>query len=387
MGKFANFILEGFTGAQEAFYSPGQLFEVMPKLGDKIKEEDKRNKIDALVGTWSTAQSNYTSVGKKVPAYALELHAINEKGNPRDGYGTYVFLPDEAIAGTTNTIRSLFSEPIELYDDEDPLKILSALYSDEHGFSTAEQLTVYELGVQKEEFYPLKIWDKFMGIDPLTELYGLFDVLKPDEYAGISIVLVPGIVEGWNIRGRQRIRSIQDVDYQEEVPLTERIRRVVAGEDLPEEEVDRLAGYRKQQLDADEKAEIEAIWSKTKDDAQPFRCSIRIYASSPELAEQVADMVIQRTDGNARYSNRLMVTNKNGNLADLALRKECSTSFEITPGEIATIWHVADSETSGIKLHQPLPAATKPPDDLITLKTGGPGDIRYLLNKLATENV
>lgn len=373
MGIFTNFLINGFNSQQEKFYSPGQLFEVMSKLGEELRPDDMRMKVKSLLSGWYAPADSFREQNQPVPAYGLEMHAVNEKNSPRNGYGTYIFVPDEMHKRVTNPVRSIFSEPNELYDDEDPLKILSAIYSDKNGYSTNHELSVYELSCKNEEFYPINIWDRSFASDPLEEIFGVFDDLKSGDFAGISIIVVPP-EEGWDLKGKMRIRYIEDPEYEEEVGFIERTRRVFRGEDSPEEEAERLAGYQKQQLDTAEKEEIKAIMSKINNDA--FRCSIRVYASKPEIADELAAIIIQRSSG--RY-NSLQITTKHASLLDLAMRKETSHPFLMCADEIASLWHVPAENTQGAKLHKPLPAALTPPEELLAINVGEPGDIQKLL--------
>ena len=369
---FTNFFLTGFSSKGLGYYSQGELYEVLSRLGESIKPEDMRIKVRSLLDTWYVSPSVYRDHDKQVPAYALEIHSINEKGNPLNGYGTYVFVPDDQQVKVIVPLTSIFSEPRHIYDDADPLKILAEHFADEDGFSTNDDLTIYELTCQNYDFYPLNTWTKAIANDPLEEIFSVLDSLTFDEYAGISIVLVPPD-DGWQTRGKMRIRSIQDPNYQESIGLFARIGRRVRGEPLPEEEVDRLAGYTTQQLDPDEKAEIDAITEKM---SCAFRCTIRVYASSPEIAEDLAGIIIQKTNG--KY-NSMGIYTKVGNLRDLAMRKEGKSPFLMSDQEIASIWHVPAENTGGKKRHHPLPAALTPPEELLMYPLGGPGDIRKLI--------
>lgn len=373
MGIFTNFMISGFNAKQEKFYSPGTLYEVMSKLGEELKPDEMRKKVKTLLGGWFAPADSFREQGQKVPAYALEMHAVNEKNSPRNGYGTYIFVPDEMKKRVVNPVTSIFSKPSELYDDEDPLKILSAIYADHLGFSTNDQITIYELSCREEEFYPLNAWSNEYANDPMEEIFGVFDALKSGEFAGISLVVVPP-EEGWEQRGKMRIRYIEDPEYEEEIGILETFSRLFHGEDLPDEEAERLAGYKKQQLDSNEREEIKAIMSKINNST--FRCSLRIYASCQEIADDLAGIIMQKAHGKW---NSLEIVNSKGNLLDLAMRREQSAAFLLDADEITSIWHVPAENTMGEKRHKPLPAALTPPEELLAIKVGEPGDIQKLL--------
>lgn len=376
MGIFTKFLINGFNKQQERLYSPGQLFEVMSKLGEELKPDEMRNKVKTLLSGWYAPAESFTDQDLPVPAYALEMHAVNEKASTRNGYGTYIFVPDEMLKRVTNPVRSIFSEPTELYDDEDPLKILSAIYSDSSGFSSNRELTIYELTCKEPEFYPINIWSREFASDPLEEIFGIFDDLGAGEFAGVSIVVVPPN-EGWDMEGKKRIRWIEDPEYEEEIGVIEAARRLFHGEELPEEEAARLAGYQKQQIDTAEKEEIKAILDKINYEA--FRCTIRVYASRPEVADELAAIITQRAGG--KY-NGLAISNRRGSLLDLAMRKEGRSPFLMCADEIGSIWHVPADNTQGAKLHKPLPAALTPPEELLCINIGEPGDIQKLLGSI-----
>lgn len=373
MGIFTNFSITGFNAKQEKFYSPGTLYEVMSKLGEEVKPDEMRKKVNTLLDGWDAPADSFREQNKKVPAYALEMHACNEKNSPRNGYGTYIFVPDEMHKRVVNPVSSIFSKPSELYDDEDPLKILSAIYADYRGFSTNDQIAIYELACKGEDFYPLNVWDNNYANDPLEEIFGVFDALAPGEFAGISLIVIPPETD-WELPGKMRIRYIEDPQYEEQIGIVETFSRIWHQEKMPEEEVDRLAGYQKQQLDPAEKEEIKAITGKI--DNHSFRCSLRVYASNSEIAEDLAGIIMQKTHG--KY-NSLEIVNKKGNLLDLAMRRESSKTFMLSAPEIASIWHVPAENTMGEKRHKPLPAALTPPDELLAINVGEPGDIQKLI--------
>lgn len=375
MGIFTNFSLEGYTKEEEKFYSPGALYEVMSKLGEELKPDEMRRKVKTLLNGWFVPANSFREQGNKVPAYALEMHAVNEKNNPHNGYGTYIFVPDEFIKTVVNPVTSIFSEPQELDDDEDQIKVLSALYSDGNGLSTNEALTIYELSCTKDEFYPINLWNNEFANDPLEELFGVFDSLKPGEFAGLSLIVIPP-EEDYDKRAKMRIRYIEDPEYEEEVNFVEAMRRIIKNENLPEEEVERLAGYKKQQLSDAEKREIDAIYSKTEHSSSAFRCTLRVYGSNAEIAKELADLITRRTSGKW---NSLTIVDTAPRLLDLAMRREGSQPFLLCDDEIASIWHVPAENTIGRNKHKPLPAALTPPDDLITIDVGAPGDIQKLI--------
>lgn len=377
MGIFTNFMIMGFNEKQERFYSPGTLYEVMSRLGESLKPDDMRKKVKTLLSSWFAPADSFREQNQKVPAYALEMHACNEKGSSRNGYGTYIFVPDEMHKRVVNPVSSIFSPPSELYDDEDPVKVLSAIYADHTGMSTNDQLTIYELGVRNEEFYPINIWDNSYANDPIEEIFGIFDSLAPGEFAGISLIAVPP-ENDWDRPGRMRIRYIEDPEYEEEIGIFETIRRLATDRRLPDEEVDRLAGYTKQQLDSNERAEIKAI--ETKITSHAFRCSLRVYASNQAIADDLAGIIMQKAHGKW---NSLQIVNRKANLLDLAMRREQLTPFLMDDEEIASIWHVPAENTCGEKLHKPLPAALTPPDELIAISVGEPGDIQKLIYSIS----
>ena len=374
MGFFTNFIIKGFKKSELPYFSPGVLYEVMSKLGEELRGDQMRSKVCTLLDGWHVPPQSFRVLDQKVPAYALEIHAINEQNHPRNGYGTYVFVPDERNDMVVTPLTSIFSPPLEIWDEEDFMKALAATKADKWGYSKEGGPVVYELSCAEEEFYPLRMWTKEIANDPLEELFGIFDALHPGEYAGVSIVVVPP-EDDWNLAGRKRIRSIEDPEYRENIGIIETVTRIFNGDKLPDDEVDRLAVYKKQQLDPHEKEETDLIRSKIDGD-DAFRCTIRVYASSAARAEQLAGVIVQKTSW---QWNSLYVNDKNSNLLDLAMRREGPGRFHMTANEIASIWHVPAENTSGIKRHRPLPAALTPPDELLTIDIGDPGDIQNLI--------
>ena len=127
MGMFSSFLMNGFRRNEEKFYSPGQMFEVMSRLGEQLRGDEMRAKVKTLLSGWFVPADTFREQGQKVPAYALEMHAVMDKSYTYNGYGTYIFVPDERRRMVTVPLASIFSRPMELEDDEDPVKILSSL--------------------------------------------------------------------------------------------------------------------------------------------------------------------------------------------------------------------------------------------------------------------
>lgn len=381
MGLFTDFLIRGFTEEQGYLYSPGTLYEVMGGLGIEMRHDEMRKKVETLLAGWSTDAETFLESGERIPTYALELHAINDKNSPNNGYGTYIFLPDEKNSVSIPGIESVYSRPIELYDDEDPIKILSAMYADKAGFPMPVEgaPTVYEMSVERHDYYPIKYWDKTSGSDPLDEIFGVFEGLKSGEYAGVSLVVVPP-QRDWYKRGRARIREIEDPSYigdPSELGVIATFRKILNDEDLPGEGIDRMV-YDKQRLDTAEKAEIKAIETKIEGAEDRFRCTLRVYASSEQIANTITGIITQKTSG--RY-NKLVISERHGNLIDLATRVEGRSRFVLSTQEIPMIWHVVSDGGSGVsnKIHKAMPDALIPPEELITIPIGDPGDIQKLI--------
>lgn len=381
MGLFASFMFKGFGSDQLYLYSPGTLYEVNAGLGVALKPADMRSKVETLLGGWASDEETFRELGQKVPVYALELHGINDKQSPNNGYGTYVYLPDEKNLTSIPGIKSAFSSPNELYDDEDPLKILSATYADENGYPNGEPgcPVIYDMKLRDADYYPIRYWERTDGSDPLDEIFGVFENLGPGEYGGISIVLAPPSRE-WFKSGRARIREIEDPDYignADNLKVSDWIHKVWHDDDLPGEGIDRMV-YERQRIDDAEKAEIKEIKRKTENNIDHFRCTLRVYGSSDKITKTIADIITQKTGG--KY-NRIDIADKNGSLVKLAIREEGRYRFVLSAQEIPMIWHVVSDGGNGnsSKIHKAVPDAMIPPDELITIPIGAPGDIQKLI--------
>ena len=119
-----------------------------------------------------------------------------------------------------------------------------------------------------------------------------------------------------------------------------------------------------------------------------------MYGSTPEIADLLAEhfsMSYTTTFGVDRRRHaqgfRPLMHNSKGSLRDIALRRTGKRPFVLSSDEIATLWHVPDSDiiNSFRNIHKPLPSATKPPDELATITPQGPGDIMYMLKCLSSD--
>ena len=380
MGLLTDFIIYGgFRPADRYLYSPGALFSVSSKLAEVVNAEAKKRKVSTLLNRWSIDPTLQRD-DDDVPVYALEIHAVNDKDYPLNGYSTYIFIPENNLGPGASSIKATYSNPQDVADDEDPLKVLSATYSDENGLSMNPNIAVYELGCTKEEFYPLDVWVRSDEGDPVEELFDVFDQLQPGEFGGIQIVLRSRQL-GYDAAARRRIKSIEDPDYMENIGFIEAMRRWINGDDMPDEEA--KESYRKARLDKRQIAEADAIRHKV-DDCLCFHATIRVYASSYKLADYITAILTQNMSG--RY-NQLFVVNPHAKLRDAALRLEGTSRFLMDEEEIASIWHVPDANSGGKKLIKPLPAAMTPPDEVkeLSFARGTDGDIRYLLARCADQ--
>lgn len=376
MSLLTDFIIYGgFRPANRMLYSPGKLFSVTSKVAEQIKPKDKRYKVQTLLRKWNiepdaAPQDQETNI----PIYALEFHAINDKDSSLDGYNSYVFIPENNLGPGESSIATTYTKPLDIADDEDPLKVLSALYSDDNGYSTNPNLAVYELTCTKEEFYPLRVWGGNDLSDPADELFDVFDKLKRNEFAGVQLVLRPK-PKGYETAGMMRVKSIEDPTYKEEIGLVETISRLWRGRDMPEEEAGR--SIKQQRLDTREAETVKLIRHKLLETCC-FRATIRVYASSVAVADYLAQIIIQNMSGK---HNQLKVVDRYASIRAAALREEGRHRFLMSDEEIATIWHVPDENSYGNRLIKPLPAAMTPPESVmdLTFPLGGDGDIRYLL--------
>lgn len=385
MGLFMQFIMNGFSRGGESLYSPGTLFELRAKLQDNDAADRKMGKVKALVSSWSTSREMLAEQGMEPSAYALEVHANNEPNHPQIGYGTYVFVPDEVRDSSLTTMTTTYSDPLEVQDDEDPLKVLADLYANEAGFSSYPSLAIYELGLRKPDYYPLRLWDRGSN-DPMDGLFSIFELIPQGEFAGISLVLVQP-ADDWRQPAWNHIRSIEDPNYVENLSIGRRIWHMVQGSEMPATGDTDLTGYEKRPLSPQERDEINEINKKTASGAVAFRCTMRVYASSHDLAQRIVDVISRRT-ASATQGQALLAMDTDANLRDAALRKEGGHRFILTSDEIATLWHVPDESLYGERAaggrlcHRPSPSATRPPDELAIIRDGGPGDLQLMLEKI-----
>lgn len=373
----------------------GELYEVRSCLGVNEKVDDRKNRVKSLLSTWYREYEQY-GYGVDAPTFSLEIHALNDEPqdntpsdddplgdngkmeNPMDGYGTYVFIPERMRTSTVSVINNIFSSPIDVPDGFDVLKLLANNYQDEQSQNDPPVAT-RGLSLAEPDYEPLATWDNSMSGDAMNELFALFDRLGEGQFAGISLLMKMESPD-WKGEGNKRIREIEDPTYIAHPTMFQRLKGIMSDNPTSTQQlggkVSRTAGYDKQSIDANEKAEIDAI--KSKQDQNIFRCSCYVYASTDDIADGICDIVRQRTSG--RW-NRLKISSQRCRLDNCAMRRESQKqSFVLSADEIASIWHVPDDNNSTIvKLHKPLPQISTPPDSVVIVPNGDEGDIKSKL--------
>lgn len=379
--------------AQDAI-TDGEIYEVRSALGVEEKEEQRMKRVASLLSTWHREYMGYDWKRKIPPTYGLEIHALNdnpkarkkaasnplddeqEVENPMDGYGTYIFIPEEMLRSSMSVMGNIYATPIEIPDQYDILKLLSLQYSDEQKHDKPP-IALRTLKLANYDYYPIATWGKDTLADPMNELFSVFEMLRPGQFAGVSLT-VRMANPTWREEGNKRIREIEDPTYIAHPTVFQRISGFFneTGSSMGTS-VKRTAGYETQKVDKFESEEIKAIQEKQAESL--FECSLRVYASSEEIADMLCSIILQRTSG--RW-NQFEVLNRRGDVGMLARREEGEgkTKFVLSASEIASIWHVPDDNNSTFaKLHKPLPQVTVPPDSVVIVPDNSPGDVKWLL--------
>lgn len=400
--QLSKFLYEGFNTNQKRIYGPGTLYEISYKIGTTKKDNERVSDVTQLLDKIHETPAEVMKKKTSAYTFAFECHAFNfpkkddSDGIPEvlKGFSTYMFVPDTKKRFIKGNVESAFAEPNELEDEEDPLKLFSAVYSDDYGTSMNENLTVIELTLVDKDFYPIKKW-KPGQLDPMRSLFTVFNNLPMGEFGGFSLVFEP-TDQYWQREGQMRIRSIMDKSFDDDPSIFKRISLFLNNEAQPENIKSArgdIAAQNKEQLDTADRNEIKAIEEKLEDD-DSFECTLRVYGSTPEIADLLAEhfsMSYTTTFGVDRRRHaqgfRPLMHNSKGSLRDIALRRTGKRPFVLSSDEIATLWHVPDSDiiNSFRNIHKPLPSATKPPDELATITPQGPGDIMYMLKCLSSD--
>lgn len=408
MGVFLDLLLNGFSPQDDYLYSPGVLYEITAKLGDNDNPTTKTDKVKNVIGSWVSSPEVMLGGEADPVAFALELHAVNDENAPQHGYGTYMFVPDAYRDTAMSMIATTYTVPREIEDDEDPVKALAARYADEDGFSVENEMTVLEMGPAREAYYPIRVWGAGGGgrrgdtatMDPLESIFAVFDALHHGEFAGISMVMSPA-PEDWRLAGENHIRSIQDPMFVEHLSLGQQIMHKVNGTPIPEHgnvrrwegllgmgaSPDPNARRARAELTDMDRAEIQVIQMKLNRELFAFDTTLRVYASSRAIAGRIADLITQSSISN-QSGQMLVVRDDRANLRAMAMRQMSGNAFVMNSAEIGSLWHVPDESLYGEKrgagrmCHRPQSAATVPPDNLITIPTGGAADLQALFNKL-----
>lgn len=370
----------------------GELYEVRSALEEKNNEEVRRAKVSSLVSTWYRQYEHYARRWKQPPSFALEIHGYNDNpderrvqnddplasddvpASPMDGYGTYIFMPEQMKSTAVPTISNVYTTPIDIPDEWDILKSLMNNYSDEYQ-QERPPVATRALAPEEYDYYPIAMWSKDLAADPLNELLVLFDRLQPGQFAGISLCMRMAPVN-WRDEGNKRIREINDPNYIAHPTMFQRIGGLLS--DKPVKMGGRVKSLlpedgKRERVDENMKEEQKAIREKQAKDA--FECSLHVFASTDDLADDICAIIQQRTDG--RW-NRLRTVGRRVKLSEIANRRLGSwrERFILSSDEIATLWHVPDDNNAGIiRLHKPMPQVSTPPDSIIIVPDGGAGDI------------
>lgn len=373
----------------------GQLYDIRSKLGEKDKPDDKKNKVKSLLSTWHREYEGYGK-GNTAPTFALEIHALNDDpsnkkavssdpldsditiDNPMDGYSAYIFIPERFRKASVSVLANTFSIPFSIPDEYDTLKVLARNYADEYDQEEAMVATRL-LNLEEGDHYPIVSWGKEMTTDPLNEIFAIFERLDVGQFAGIQL-LIRMADKSWTIEGNMRIREIEDPTYIAHPTMFQKVKNFFADAESKSDmgkKVYRNAGYERQTLDAYERQEVDAIKNKQLQDA--FTCTLRVYASSDEIADDICEAIMQRTSG---PFNRFKIASIRCRLDDMAKRIQSPTnSFVLSADEISSIWHVPDDlapETLK-KLKRSTPQVTTPPESVVIVPNDSDGDISFLL--------
>jgi hypothetical protein len=304
-----------------------------------------------------------------LPVYALEMHANNdsEAASGKPGWGTFLFVPDEEANSMGTKLSVSFAEPDVFDDNEDPLKVLAA--------SDAE-LYIWDFFLKEPDYLPLgKVDDK--GVDPLLSFASIFEKSLPEDgaYAGYSIVFSSPDA-GYDLQGRMEIRNLQDVEYEPDIGILGRFGRIIRNEPTPEEEVDRLAGYRKQQLDLNEKAKVAAIEDKILKDTC-FLASIRVYSTDKRVASLLVQ-TMKRMGIAANSLNTLVERTGMSTFEDLIFRRPGKNPFLLSSTELAGLWHPLlndDNAATFVQMHHATSDQVIPAPGVAYIEDGSAGDI------------
>ena len=134
--QLSKFLYEGFNTNQKRIYGPGTLYEISYKIGTTKKDNERVSDVTQLLDKIHETPAEVMK--KKTGAYtfAFECHAFNfpkkddSDGIPEvlKGFSTYMFVPDTKKRFIKGNVESAFAEPNELEDEEDPLKLFSAVF-------------------------------------------------------------------------------------------------------------------------------------------------------------------------------------------------------------------------------------------------------------------
>jgi hypothetical protein len=342
----------------------GTLFQIKPGLEVVYKKSEKKIRMMRLMETFTAGVGTFIQNLQTVePCYSFEIHA-----NGVGGYGTFIWVPEEEVQHLPAKMRSLYEQPQIVKEDDEPMKTLYEKLADEKGFSRVKEFFTAEYQLGGEAYMPIREWypDKGEPDDPMEQLFGIFDGLRGNHIAGLIVTIKPTNSK-WKEEGME---AIQDLQY--EMPA----KKSFLGKLKPGSEAE-AGAIKRRSLDAFQKARLIALTDKMKQDG--FAVTVRVYSSDQTTFQLLGNALEKRFKGDY---NQLVKKSDQVSLEEMKLRWFEKNNMVLSIGEVATIFHFADSETKAERLQRGGSSTAAPDENLAVIKENEDFDLFDEVNSL-----
>ena len=329
----------------------GKLFQIKPGLEVIYKRSEKKVRMVRLLETFvSNTGSWWQNLQTVEPTYSFEIHA-----NGIGGYGTYIWVPEEEVQHLPAKMRSLYEQPDTVNDEDEPMASLLEKIADENGKVKVEGFFTTEYQGTGADYMPIREWtpDKGEPDDPMEQIYGIFDGLRGNHIAGMQVIVKPNDGK-WKNNG---LEAIQNLEY--EMPKKKGWFANVFSTPSPEDNI----APKKKQLDTFTKKQLAALTEKIRQDG--FSVVVRIYSSDETTFQLLSNALEKRFKGDY---NQLVKVSDDVSIEDMKLRWFDKSNLTLSLGEVASIFHFADSETKAERLQRGGSNTAAPDENLFTFK-------------------
>ena len=344
----------------------GILYQIKPGLEVLYRKGEKKIRMERLLEHFTGSVGNFLQTLQIVePTFSFEIHA-----NGIGGYGTYIWVPESAAQYLPATMRSLYEQPLIVKEEDEPMGVLHEKISDDKGYAKVKGFFTAEYQLAGSSSMSIKEWfpDKGEPDDPMEQIFGIFDGLRGNNIAGLMVT-----IKHTNTKWKENIMSeIQNMQY--DMPGKPGFFDFLKPGPTPQEQ---QQSVKRKQLDTFQKNQLNTMIEKAKKDG--FAAVVRIYSSDESTFQLLCNAVEKRFKGDY---NQLVKSSDNVSLEEMKLRWFEKSNMVLSLGEIASIFHFADSETKAERLQRGGSSTAAPDENLAILKEEEDYDPFQEINKI-----